>query len=195
MQSKADMQAFVVGLLKEKLPPFYYYHNHEHTLFVLQRALEIGRGEACTNDELDLLAAAALWHDTGHIITYTHHEEESCILARHYLPGYGFTNDAIERICGMIMATQLPQSPQNKLEAIIADADLAYLGTSSAGPLADCLFRELRHRHPSLTAEKWQQTQIIFLKMHHYFTRFCKENSAPAKEQYLQQLLAADNKQ
>ena len=188
MQSKADMQAFVVDLLKEKLPAFYYYHNHEHTLYVLQSALEIGRGEACTEDEMDLLAAAALWHDTGHIIRYAHHEEESCKLARQFLPGYGFTNDAIDRICGMIMATQLPQSPQNKLEAIIADADLAYLGTALAATEAGNLYRELLHRHPSLTETKWNKTQLSFLQMHHYFTQFCKENREPAKQQYLQQL-------
>lgn len=189
MQNKAgDMQAFVVDLLKKNLPAFYYYHNYEHTLYVLQSALEIGRAEGCTDSELDLLAAAALWHDTGHIIKYTHHEEESCKLARQYLPQYGFAGNAIERICGMIMATQLPQSPQNKLEAIIADADLAYLGTDLAGTEAGNLYKELLHRHPSLTKAKWNKTQIIFLQMHHYFTAFCRENREPVKLQYLQQL-------
>jgi uncharacterized protein len=188
MQSKPDMQSFVVAMLKEKLPPFYYYHNHVHTLFVLESALEIGRAEVCTNNELDLLAAAALWHDTGHIVRYTHHEEESCKLARQYLPDYGFAKDGIERICGMIMATQLPQSPQNKLEAIIADADLAYLGTDLAAAEAGKLYKELLYRHPSLTKEKWNKTQLVFLQLHHYFTKFCKETKEPAKQLYLQQL-------
>jgi hypothetical protein len=30
----------------------------------------------------------------------------------------------------MIMATKIPQTPQNKLEEIIADADLEYLGSA-----------------------------------------------------------------
>jgi uncharacterized protein len=188
MQSKPDMQAFVIAMLKEKLPPFYYYHNHAHTLDVLANALEIGRHEACSAEEMELLHAAALWHDTGHIIRYNHHEEASCALARQYLPGYGFTATAIDRICGMIMATQLPQSPHNTLEAIIADADLAYLGTDSAAIQAGNLYKELLHRHPSLTEAKWNKTQLVFLQMHHYFTKFCKETKEPAKQQYLQQL-------
>ena len=188
MQSKQDMQLFVVNLLKEKLSPFYYYHNHAHTLFVLASAIEIGLSEGCTKEELDLLTAAALWHDTGYINTYTHHEEASCLLARQYLPDYGYTATAIDRVCGMIMATKLPQSPKNKLEAIIADADLAYLGTGSAAAQAGNLFKELLHRHPRLTPAKWDKTQVTFLKMHHYFTHYCKEVKEPAKQQYLWQL-------
>lgn len=188
MQNKEHMQAFVVDLLKEQLPPYYYYHNHQHTLDVQASAQEIGRCEGCSAEELVLLNAAALWHDTGHILRNNHHEEESCLLARQYLPGYGFTVAAIDQICGMIMATQLPQSPKNKLEAIIADADLAYLGTSQAAEQAGNLYKELLHRHPSLTAAKWNRTQITFLQMHHYFTACCRLNHEPGKQRYLQQL-------
>lgn len=188
MQSKPDMQLFVVNLLKEKLSPFYYYHNHVHTLFVMASAVEIGLQEGCTKEELDLLTAAALWHDSGYIYTYSYHEEASCALARQHLPSFGYAAAAIELICGMIMATKLPQSPQNKLEAIIADADLAYLGTASAAEQAGNLFKELLHRHPSLTIAKWNKTQLIFLQMHHYFTGYCKKVKEPAKQDYLQQL-------
>lgn len=55
----------------------------------------------------------------------------------------------------MIMATKIPQSPKNKLEEIIADADLEYLGTDEAAKKADDFFKELHHLHPSLTKEEW----------------------------------------
>ena len=182
------MQSFVVHLLKERLAPFYYYHNHEHTLYVEEKAVEIGRHEGCDEAEMRLLRAAALWHDTGFINTDTQHEEASCILARHYLPQFDFSATDINSVCGMIMATQLPQSPKNKLEAIIADADLAYLGTEIAAAQAEQLFRELQHRHPMLTASKWNKTQLVFLQMHRYFTLFCKNWVEPGKQAYLQQL-------
>ena len=35
-----------------------------------------------------------------------------------YLPEYGYSTGQIDRICGMIMATQIPQTPHNKLEEI-----------------------------------------------------------------------------
>jgi uncharacterized protein len=185
MQSKQQMKELVIDLLKNNLSKDLHYHNPEHTLYVLEKAIEIGRNEGCTDEELNLLEAAALWHDTGYTKTYRNHEEESCLNARHYLPGFGFSTEEIEKICGMIMATKLPQSPKNKLEEIIADADLEYLGTSTFEAKADSLFRELQFINPALTKETWNHTQKLFLQKHHYFTRFCIVNRAPAIQEYL----------
>ena len=189
MQSKLLMEEFVINLLDNRLPSFYYYHDHRHTLYVMEKAIEIGAHEACTEEEIDLLTAAALWHDTGYINTYENHEEESCALAKQYLPEYGYSSDDIHTICGMIMATKTPQSPKNKLEEIIADADLEYLGTESAGIKAADLFKERQSLDPGLTKNEWNKTQISFLQHHHYFTRFCKENREPVKRAYLHNLL------
>ena len=189
MQSKPPMKEFVINLLNENLGPFYYYHNYKHTLYVLDKAVEIGKHENCTAKEIELLSAAALWHDTGYINTYAGHEAESCVLAQKYLPNYGFSTTDINIICSMIMVTRIPQSPQNKLEEIIADADLEYLGTESAGVKADLFFNELQHLNPSLTKADWNKTQISFLQQHHYFTGFCKQNREPLKATYLSNLL------
>ena len=189
MQSKEQMKEFVINLLKENLPENYHYHNYKHTLYVIETALAIGRHEKCTPEELDLIELAALWHDTGYIKTYKNHEEESCNLVRHYLPGYGIPAEDIEIICGMIMATQIPQSPENKLEEILADADLEYLGTEDFEHTAGDLYRELKFLNPELTVEKWNKTQISFIGKHHFFTGFCKENREQTKQVYLQKLL------
>jgi uncharacterized protein len=189
MQSKAQMKEFVINLLKENLPENYYYHNFMHTLYVIETALAIGKHENCTPEELELIELAALWHDTGYIKTYKNHEEESCNLARHYLPVYGTPAADIEIVCGMIMATQIPQSPENKLEEILADADLEYLGTEAFERTANDLFRELRSINPDLNEEKWRNTQISFIGKHHFFTGFCKENREQTKQVYLQKLL------
>ena len=37
MQSNLPMKDFVINLLKDKLPKSYLYHNHEHTLYVLEK--------------------------------------------------------------------------------------------------------------------------------------------------------------
>ena len=188
MQSKLPMKDLVIGLLKDHIPGSYYYHDFNHTLYVLDIAVEIGRHENCTEKEIELLIVAALWHDTGYINIYTGHEEESCVLARQYLPGYGISADDINSVCGMIMATKIPQSPKNKLEEILADADLEYLGTEEAAIQADLLFRELQSLDPGFTKERWDEMQVAFLEDHHYFTDFCKKNRAPLKSVYLSNL-------
>jgi uncharacterized protein len=189
MQSKLQMKNFVFSLLKNNISEYYYYHNYEHTLYVIEKALEIGRYEKCTEEELELLTTAALWHDTGYIKTYKDHEDESCKLSRLYLPEYGIPDSDIDKICGMIMATKIPQSPKNKLEEILADADLEYMGTATFEIKADNLFREMQFINPSLTEVKWNQVQISFLQKHHFFTRFCKENREPVKQIYLSNMV------
>jgi len=190
MQSNASMTAFVVDLLKRNIPSFYYYHNFAHTLYVADKAIEIGKAEGCTEREIMLVNAAALWHDTGYIGTYAGHEEESARLAAQYLPSYGYSIGEIGKIHGMIMATSVPQSPKNKLEEIVADADLEYLGTSEAAHQADLFYKELNHLDPSLTKEQWDRKQIAFLQSHHYFTAYCKRHKESAKSDYLKSLLA-----
>ena len=175
----------MVSLLKDNLPPFYTYHNHEHTLYVADKAVEIGKNENCLNEELELLYVAGLWHDTGYIHTYVNHEEAGCTLAAQYLPGFGLNTEKIERICGMIMATKIPQSPKNKFESIIADADLEYLGTEEAGRTADRFFQELQHLNPSVTRSEWNRMQVSFLQKHRYFTDFCRKYKEPVKQAYL----------
>ncbi|MFM6926034.1 MAG: HD domain-containing protein [Ferruginibacter sp.] len=189
MHIDKQMNDFVINLLMTRIPANYYYHNYRHTLYVIDKVQEIGMQENCTVKDLQLLAAAALWHDAGYINTYAGHEEASCVLARQYLPGYGFGNEDISRICGMIMATKIPQSPQNKLEEIIADADLEYLGAANAAVLAHHLFQELHALNPSFTEADWNETEINFITNHRYFTDYCKAEKEQHKQSYLQSLV------
>jgi uncharacterized protein len=183
------MRNFVIGLLRDNLPSNYLYHNPEHTLYVIEKALEIGKHEGCTNKELDFIGLAALWHDTGYIKTYQDHEEESCRLARHFLPEYGYSEEYINGICDMIMVTKIPQMPKNKLEEILADADLEYLGTADFSLKSDALFKELQFVRPSYTLSEWDQAQISFLGNHRYFTKYCQENKESVKREHLNKLI------
>ena len=189
MQNDLLMKEFVIDLLKKDIPSNYYYHNYTHTVYVVQKVEEIGRHEKCNSDELRLLKTAALWHDTGFIHTYIDHEEAGCELTRKHLPAYGYTPEEIEMICGMIMATKIPQRPGNKLEEIIADADLEYLGTNAAAAKAEDLFKELQLVRPPLSKKDWNKIQVSFLEQHDYFTDYCKKQGEPGKNVYLKQLI------
>jgi uncharacterized protein len=188
MQNRTNMHDFVMGLLRDNLPENYLYHNPDHTLYVIQKAMEIGRQELCTEDELEFIRVAALWHDTGYTKTYKDHEEQSCILARHYLPEFGYTEEYITRICDMIMVTKIPQLPKNKLEQILADADLEYLGTEEFEMKSGCLFKELQSVKPFYTKAEWNHAQVSFISNHHYFTLYCQQIKEPVKKKHLLKL-------
>lgn len=185
MDTEQQMTDFVKELIGNSIAASYPYHNFNHTLYVYEKVLEIAAHEKCSAADIRLLKAAALWHDTGYINIYYGHEEESCVQAKKQLPGFGFTTDEIYVICGMIMATKIPQTPHNLLEEIIADADLEYLGTDEAPVQAQQLFEELKMLNPYLHEELWNRTQIFFLDHHHFFTSYCKQYSEPTKLQYL----------
>ena len=75
---------------------------------LLQRLNLIGWAEGCTDEEILLLKMAGLFHDAGHIINYDEHEYHGTQLVRKYLPEYNYSEEQIERICEIIMATKLP---------------------------------------------------------------------------------------
>jgi len=113
------------------------------------------------------------------------HERVSCEIAMEYLPGFGYTPEQLERICGMIMATKIPQTPHNKLEKIICDADLDYLGRDDFFKIGNGLYEELCMYGIIDGETEWNKLQVRFLKKHKYFTKSAKKLRKAKKEEYL----------
>jgi predicted metal-dependent HD superfamily phosphohydrolase len=180
---------FIITRLNNELSPTLTYHGPHHTADVINAAMEIARTENLTPEETALLRVAVAFHDAGFIYVYKDHEEKGCEMAKEILPTFGFSEKQIEIICGMIMATKIPQNPKNKLEEIIGDADLDYLGRDDVYPIAQSLFDELKV-HANLTDEKkWNHIQISFLKKHKYHTAYSRRLRKPGKQKYLEELL------
>lgn len=184
----------IINLLKEDLAPFLTYHDWQHTEHVIQNAEYIARQEQLQEHEILLVKTAALFHDSGFISSSSEgHEEESIKIAEEKLPFFGYTNDEIEQISGMIRATAIPQKPNTKLECILADADLEYLGTDNFERLGNNLFLELKHTNPKLNTTEWNEIQIKFLKKHSFHTPYCIQNKTPIKEKNLNSLIQQRN--
>jgi class 3 adenylate cyclase len=166
----SDLQEFVLDKLERELPDVLYYHNVKHTVDVVTQVELIGWGENISDEELLLLKTAALFHDAGHIIEYDDHEYHGTVLARQYLPKYGYEKQQIESICNLIMATKLPPNPKDKLEAIMCDADLDYLGRSDMIPVSGNLFKELKKQDKIESLNDWNKLQVKFISDHQYFT-------------------------
>lgn len=163
----------VLQMLREGLNPNLYYHGIHHTIEVINSVEHIAQKENISKADIKLLKLAALMHDIGFISDYTSHEETGCQISREYLPQFNISNEVIEQICGMIMATKIPQSPKNHLESIIADADLLYLGTDSFMNIGNTLFEELKANDKIKSEKEWNQIQANFLSNHTYHTDYC----------------------
>ena len=178
-------KAFILEKLTEQLPLSLTYHNYYHTLDVYQAAENLGNLEKIKTADLYLLLIAALFHDAGFINVTTCHEAESCRIANLYLPDFEFSAAEIEKVCGMIMATKLPQSPQNVLEEIIADADLDYLGRDDFFPISDTLYTEFYNSGIVSNQNDWNKLQVRFFENHHYFTKSALKLRGKLKQENL----------
>ncbi|MFK8104154.1 MAG: HD domain-containing protein [Saprospiraceae bacterium] len=181
-------KAFILTKLSTELSDDLFYHGKHHTLDVLNVVQELAEAERLTSTETLLLKTAVLFHDAGFTISYQNHEELGCELVRKHLPSFGYAAAEIQQICGMIMATKIPQSPQNHLEEIICDADLDYLGRDDFKSIGDTLFEELKAKHILEDRTTWDRIQVNFLEAHAFFTETNQARRAPKKQLHLDQL-------
>lgn len=177
--------------LSSNLSKDLWYHGVHHTIDVEIQAERIALNEnIISTDELFLLKVACLYHDTGFLFSYDEHEAAGCSLAKKELPAFGLNPKQVEIICGMIMATKIPQTPLNKLEEIICDADLDYLGRDDFYPISNTLFLELKLRGFVKTENDWNLIQIRFFKQHRFFTATNKKLRDQEKQHHLEMIEA-----
>ena len=180
-----DAKKFILKKLKKELPKHLSYHSVEHITDVYNSAKTIAKHEKIKAEDLKLLLTAALFHDSGFLEGQKEHEKLSCSIAKEYLPGFDYNEEQINKICGMIMATNIPQSPKNLLEEILCDADLDYLGRNDFFIIGDRLFSELRMYGMINDEMDWNRLQVRFLETHHYFTKTAIKLRKEKKEEYL----------
>lgn len=183
-----DIQEKILDLLENNLPENLYYHNLKHTVDVVTEVELIGWAEGLSEEEILLLKIAALFHDAGHIVDYKYHEHQGALLARQILPRYNISPDNIDTICRLIMATRLPPQPKDKLEEVICDSDLDYLGRTDFIPVSNTLYSELKERHMIDSWHDWNKMQLKFIEQHQYFTKTARNLREVNKQHQIDRL-------
>ena len=92
-------------------------------------------------------------------------------MAAEWLPKYGYTERHIKTIVELIHVTEIPHRPINKLQEIICDADLDYLGRDDFEEISNRLRLELRGMGKIDSDRAWDEIQVDFLKNHKFFTK------------------------
>jgi hypothetical protein len=188
-----NIQKPILTRLEKDLDPLLGYHNFSHTLDVLEQSQKIAKQEGINDKhELLLLKTAAAYHDSGFLYVYKGHEVRSCEIASNDLKEK-FNEADLKRICGMIMATRIPQSPTNLLEQIICDADLDYLGRNDFEPISTNLYKEFITFKIIPEDIVWDHIQIKFFEAHHYFTKTAFEKRNKIKLKHLAMLKERSN--
>ncbi|WP_348822210.1 Pycsar system effector family protein [Flavobacterium aestuarii] len=175
---------FVSNLLKDKLSKLYSYHNIFHTSNVVGAVKKLCSKEDVQGIEKEMLLAAAWFHDTGYINGIEDHENESVKIAASFLKDKGQSEEFIEKVSKLIMATSKYYVPQNQLEKIIKDADFVHITSLEYASTCELLRCELENTmNLSFDNLQWAKENLDFLvNKHQFYTDYALKKWQPLKE-------------
>jgi uncharacterized protein len=187
-------QHYALDRLERELPPSLLYHSLWHTRDeVAVRAIGLAQEEGLSPEMQKLISSAAYFHDIGFVLQPTNHEVISAQIATEILPHFGFLPTHIALVRGMILATQLPQTPHNRLEQIVADADLDVLGRDDFFSRNLALRAESARSGVTTSDAVWYTQQLQLMQIHRYFTKSAIRERSCTKQcniQHLRRIIA-----
>lgn len=187
---------FVCNLLKDKLSNLYCYHNFNHTSSVVNATIELCAEENMNEEETELLLIAAWFHDTGYTHGYENHEEESTKIATAFLQSKNKSEDFINKVSDLILATSKLYIPKTKAEKIIKDADFIHTTSAEYITYSELLRFEYKNlKIYDFSSLDWANENYDFLvNKHRFYTDYAQKNWQPLKERNLVRLQKKINK-
>lgn len=188
-----ELEKYMYDWLAQHLPKHLYYHGIHHTKNVNKYATLLALEENVGTEELFLIKTAALFHDAGFVSQYENNEQIGANLAEAVLPKFNYSERQIGTVVKLIKSTRVPQQPENKMQQILCDADLYYLGNPDFHHIADTLLKELMEHGKVSGRKEWDEIQVAFLNEHRYFTETAKKRQRPGKQLHLQEIIDRNN--
>jgi predicted metal-dependent HD superfamily phosphohydrolase len=182
-------EEFVRNLFEHKVPKEYSYHSIDHTMRVVRKLKELAANTGCDEENQEILALSAMFHDTGFSQSYDNHEEASKKIAIGFLRQQGFPVKKIDLIVGCINATKMSSMPANRLQMLIKDADTSSLGSRNFFEYTEYLRQELNTvKGEHIDEMGWNYINLQFMKDHRFFTEAGRMRFGPMKKQNLKQI-------
>ena len=169
----------------------HYYHSYNHAIEVMERCIYLWEKEWLEKEEVEMIAIAWLFHDTGFIIQYDNNEPIWAKIAQNYLKTILYDRDKIKNIERLILATDPEyKTPVDIYEKIIKDADMDNLGRKDFFEKTNNLKREreiikkIKIRDP-----EWRHASIDILREYKFETFTQKMERDFTKWENLQKML------
>ena len=165
----------------EKLDKKYIYHDLDHTKRVIKSAIKIGASYDLSEEQWKVLLTACLLHDFGFIKSHINHEKTGADIAGSILTEYGYNQDQIKSVKSLILVTEAIAIPNNKLESIIRDSDLEYLGSNDFEKISEKLKDEWLICDVVTSEEEFYKLQLDFLINHQFHTEYMRKKGKKLK--------------
>jgi len=165
-----DLEDLVFGSILKDLPDSLHFHKVEQVQKVYNQAFLLCRAEEIDQYDRLLVRTAALMLFTGLTQSYNNYENRSAVLSREILPDFQYSETQIDQICNLILATKLPFDPQNRLENVLIDAKMDYIGRPYYTSRIKLLFQELKETGAKINGQQFKNQQIELLDKFEFFT-------------------------
>jgi predicted metal-dependent HD superfamily phosphohydrolase len=189
-----QVKKFVVAFYKNHHDERFTYHNLEHTEDVVKAAIQICGHYQLDDKDYFTVITAAWFHDIGYRgDDMSNHEEKSALIAADFLKDLRLPEEVLNNITTCILATKMPQSPDNILESIVCDADLFHFGTDDFLNKSRLLRREMNNLYNTKINKKdWRQKTLRIMTEHEYHTDYCKLLLNDKKQDNIRKLTKPD---
>lgn len=184
-----QVKKFVLAYYKTHFDKTYTYHNVDHIKDVTSAANKIAAHYQLSDEDYFAVLTAAWFHDIAYSTGPADHEAKGVIIALDFLKGFGLHDDILTHIKDCILATKMPQTPDDILQSIICDADLFHLGTSDFQQKTKLLRKEFKAVYNTdVSKEDWRQRTVQLMEEHEYHTDYCRLLLKDTKAKNLQEL-------
>jgi predicted metal-dependent HD superfamily phosphohydrolase len=171
--------AHVEALFRAKKPDWARFHNFEHAKAVAKACREIGTASRLSPEDLEVVTLAAWFHDVGYLECGEGHEEKSAEMAASFLRKNRYPEEKITQVVQCIRSTKLPQRPNNLMEQVLCDADIAHLASKNFPVLTRLIRVEIEHRRGRRFNDvEWLTMNFDFVSRHRYHTEYARASFA-----------------
>lgn len=169
----------------------HYYHSYNHAIEVMERSIYISEKEWLKKEEIEIVAIAWLFHDTGFVIQYDNNEIIWAKIARNYLKSILYPEDKIKIVERLILSTDPEyKNPKDIYEKIIKDADMDNLGRKDFFDRKNNLKKEREIiKKIKIRVPDWNHAAIKILREYKYWTCTQKTERDIGKKENLKDML------
>jgi len=158
-----DLEEKVFNEVLKDLPESLHFHNLEYAKKLYSQSFLLCRSEEIEQEDRLMVRTAALMLFTGLTQAYQNFENRSMVICREILPGFSYSETQIDQISNLILATKTPFSPNNRLETILIDARMEYIGRPDYTDLIKRLYQELREAGSQINGQQFKKQQLELL--------------------------------
>jgi len=168
----------ILNRLESELPKNLYYHNVNHSKDVLCECIKFGILGGLTEKELELLAIASAYHDSGYLFRMDDNEVLAAEFVEKTMKDAGaYSEEEIKIVSDMIIDTKLNdlgsifvRTISSDIAEYLLDADLSNLGREDFFDKGELLKKEL-----NLAPDVFYSLTLKLLDKHQWQTEVAKK--------------------